>query len=97
MDITNRTITSITVITRIGLRITYDDNTSEYITTSELTKLINTLISSHKTNKDYVNELHKDINELEINMKELMNNVSRVLGIDISSTSRLRSENSKKM
>lgn len=44
-----------------------------------------------------MNELHKDINELEINMKELMNNVSRVLGIDISSTSRLRSENSKKM
>ena len=87
MDITNRTITSITVITRIGLRITYDDNTSEYITTSELTNLINTLISSHKTNKDYVNELYKDINELETNMKELMNNISRVLGIDINSTS----------
>lgn len=97
MDITNKTITSITVITRIGLRITYDDNTSEYITTSELTKLINTLISSHKTNVDYVNELHKNINELENNMNELMNNMSRVLGIDVSSTSRLRSENSKKM
>lgn len=97
MDITNKTITSITIITRDEIGITYDDNTSEYITTSELTILINTLISSHKTNVNYINKLYKDINELEINVNELMNNMSRVLGIDVSSTSRLRSKNSKKM
>lgn len=96
MDIINKTITSITIITRDKIDIIYDDNTRECITTSELTKLINTLISSHKTNVDYVNKVHKSINELETNTKKLMDNVSRLLGIDIS-INRLRSENSNRM
>lgn len=96
MDIINKTITSITIITRDKIDIIYDDNTRECITTSELTKLINILISSHKTNVDYANKVHKSINELETNTKKLMDDVSRLLGIDIS-INRLRSENSNRM
>lgn len=48
MDIINKSIINITVVTRIGVRITYTDGTVENVTVDDLTEAINKLVANYK-------------------------------------------------
>lgn len=61
MDIINKSIINITVVTRIEVRITYTDGTVENVTVDDLTEAINKLVANYKANVNYVNNLHEDL------------------------------------
>lgn len=76
MDIINKTIINITVVTRIGLRITYSDSTVENVTVDDLTEAINKLVANYKANVNYVNNLNKELIKLHDCIIELAKKIN---------------------
>lgn len=76
MDIINKSIINITVVTRIEVRITYTDGTVENVTVDDLTEAINKLVANYKANVNYVNNLHKDLCELHDDIIELARRIN---------------------
>lgn len=76
MDIINKSIINITVVTRIEVRITYTDGTVENVTVDDLTEAINKLVANYKANVNYVNNLHKDLCKLHDDIIELVRRIN---------------------
>lgn len=71
MDIINKSIINITVVTRIGVRITYTDGTVD-----DLTEAINKLVANYKASVNYINNLHKDLSKLHDDIIELAKRIN---------------------
>lgn len=76
MDIINKSIINITVVTRIEVRITYTDGTVENVTVDDLTEAINKLVANYKANVNYVNNLNKDLCKLHDDIIELARRIN---------------------
>ena len=76
MDIINKTIINITVLTRLGVRIAYSDGTVETVTVYDLTEAINKLVANYKANVNYVNNLNKDLCKLHDDIIELARRIN---------------------
>lgn len=76
MDIINKSIINITVVTRIGVRITYTDGTVENVTVDDLTETINKLVANYKASVNYINNLLKDLSKLHDDIIELAKRIN---------------------
>lgn len=76
MDIINKNIINITVVTRIGVRITYTDSTVENVTVDDLTEAINELVANYKASVNYINNLNKDLIKLHDDIIELAKRIN---------------------
>lgn len=76
MDIINKSIINITVVTRIGVRITYTDGTVENVTVDDLTEAINKLVANYKASVNYINNLLKDLSKLHDDIIELAKRIN---------------------
>lgn len=76
MDIINKSIINITVVTRIRVRITYTDGTVENVTVDDLTEAINKLVANYKASVNYINNLNKDLSKLHDDIIELAKRIN---------------------
>lgn len=76
MDIINKSIINITVVTRIGVRITYTDGTVENVTVDDLTEAINKLVANYKASVNHINNLNKDLIKLHDDIIELAKRIN---------------------